>query len=255
MPIDARLLAARFLEGIGVAELSLAVAGERIRARFADRFRLRESRDPREALDYLSTLTFPATRHVAFPTPSGVALVNNSRNGSDYADHVVLLPRQLGCRFVRVVNTRPRVWSRGGQREVMRYEARIFDLRDTAGDVVRSVCCMNDGGRWVFDTQGAPHPLEADFPYAAARKAARFTEAHLFQLAAAYGLRCRRRMTCSRRGIICSWPRKLDATSRHVPSRKRTIRRIFITCAGSAGCRTCRRTRRACLRTSRSALS
>ncbi len=180
-------LASRFLEGLGLADISLSSASAKLPAFRKGEQSLRrvaETSDCREALNYLSRLTFPATRHVAFAAgPSTTAFVNNCRNGSDYADYVYHLPRHLACRFARFVCTRPRIWTNGTDREVMSYEARIFDLHDSAGESIRTVTCMDDGGRWVFETRGEALPVESTFPYTARRESDRFTAEHLHELA------------------------------------------------------------------------
>lgn len=185
-------LAARFLQGVGLADADLDVAADRMSSYLsgcAAAFHfVNETNSPREALGFLSTLTFPETRHVLFAAQDCAALVHNSRNGSDYADYLVHAARHLHHRFARVVNSKRRIWTNGRERRTIRYEARIFELYDAVGAQIRSVCCMNDGGRWTFHAQGEPHAIEADFPYDAARKSARFTEDHLRELAGAFGL-------------------------------------------------------------------
>jgi hypothetical protein len=114
--------------------------------------------------------------------------VNNSRNGSDYADYVVLLPAHLRRQFARVLAAPGKVWVRGDERGVLQYQATIFDLRDATGTCLRSIACMDDGGRWTFQNVGEPHPIEASFPYDQRRKRERFTPLHLHQLLEAHGL-------------------------------------------------------------------
>src|SRR5579885_3089196 len=156
-------LAARFLEGVGLAECPLVVAMERLktyhRATAAEQWRLvNTTTTAAEALAFLSTLTWPPTRHVLFANgTTSTAFINNSRNGSDYADDVFHLPRHLARPFARVVLRPQRVWRRGKLREMQQYAARIFDLHDAQGETVRSITCMNDGGRWVYHAAGMPH--------------------------------------------------------------------------------------------------
>ena len=144
--------------------------------------------DANAALTFLSTLTWPASRHVVFAAGDKLtALVNNCRNGSDYADDVLRLPRHLGCRFARVVNCPERVWRRGKLRVVQRYGARIFDLHDAQGEPIRSIACVHDGGRWVYHSSGTPHPQEATCEDGQLRPSARFPSEQLVAVAAAFG--------------------------------------------------------------------
>jgi len=186
-------LADRFLQGVGLADIDLDAAGQRLSSfgkGTGAEFRLVITTiDGQEALKFLSTLTWPATRHVAFAAGDRItALINNSRNGSDYADYVRHFPRQLNCRFVRVVNSPQRYWRQGKLREILQYGARIFDLYDAAGETIRSIACVNDGGRWIYHTAGQPHPIEATFGPVAARPSQRFPASQLSALSAAFGL-------------------------------------------------------------------
>jgi len=114
--------------------------------------------------------------------------VNNRRDGSDYPGYGDLLSRFWHCTFARIINQPGRVWSDGVQRVVMRYEARMFELYGPDGNQIRHVACADDGGRWVFDTFGESHPVEANFPYTAKRTSARFKVENLIELSGAFGL-------------------------------------------------------------------
>jgi hypothetical protein len=186
-------LAARFLQGIGLADCPLSVVESRLPSYgggSSTAFRLAgETANGAEALAFLSTLTWPATRHVAFAGEGGTTvLLNNGRHGSDYADHVVRLPRHLGCRFARVVDQEQRVWRRGKLRVVLQYAARIFALHAADGSLVRSVACMNDGGRWTYESAGPPHLIEATFDEAGSKTSERFPSERLALLSEAFGL-------------------------------------------------------------------
>lgn len=179
-------LAPRFLQGQGIAERPFEECRRLLPAFFTS---VRFTNDPLAAIQFLSLLTWPATRHVAFRGDNRTTvLVNNSRGGSDYNDYVCLLPRHLECRFARVLCTPGRIWTDGVDQQVMQYQATIFDLRDRSGECIRSVTCMNDGGRWTFREQGLPHPVESSFPYDHRRKRQRFTPEHMRRLLDAYGL-------------------------------------------------------------------
>lgn len=191
MPTEA--LASRFLSGYGIAQCSIDRCWDSL-ARFAhgdtSSMRLLETTgDPERALVHLSRLSWPDTRHVLFATDDcSSVLVNNSRNGSDYADYAACMAQHLQTRFARVVCRAGREWSNGIEREVMQYEARMFCLYGASGEEIRTVACADDGGRWSFNTSGFPHPVESEFPYDARRKRDRFTAEHLNRLIDAFGL-------------------------------------------------------------------
>ena len=185
--------AARFLQGPGLANCPLSVAEARLPSYGSGSsaaFRLAgETSNGAGALAFLSTLTWPASRHVAFAgEQDSTVLLNNGRCGSDYADHVVRLPRHLDCSFARVLDREKRVWRRDKLRVVQQYAARAFALHDSDGSLVRSIACMNDGGRWTYDSAGQPHPIEATFGEPAARTSERFPSEQLASLSAAFGL-------------------------------------------------------------------
>lgn len=184
-------LAARFLQGLGLAECPIEAVEERLlsyaRGPTAKYRCVRITTDPGDALEFLSTLTWPATRHVLFANRRTLtALINNGRNGSDYADDVYHLPRHLNCRFARMLNCPHRVWRRGKLREVQQYGARIFDLHDADGETIRSISCANDGGRWDFNSFGTAHPAETPIDNSL-RPSERFPSEQLIATAAAFG--------------------------------------------------------------------
>ncbi len=183
-------LADRFLRGYGIADrpvnACLGKIGEPYRGDEAPLRVVDATSDVAIALKYLSTLSWPASRHVAFAVGEKTAFINNSRNGSDYADHVVWFARYLDARFVRIVNQDGCVWTNGVDRVVMRYAATIFELVAPNGESVRSVNCINDGGRWHFGESGERLPVEEGFPYEAPRIRDRFTVTELAKLAEAF---------------------------------------------------------------------
>lgn len=183
-------LASRFLSGYGIAACSVSATIASLRGVADDRLRLvKSTADSAEAIQHLSLLTWPATRHVAFAaSANATAFVNNGRNGSDYADQKVWLASLLQTNFARIVTREGRVWSRGDEREVLQYEATIFELWGDDSTPIRSVACTNDGGRWSFNEVGNRNPFEDSFPYDAPRKRDRFTAEHIRQLTEAYGL-------------------------------------------------------------------
>jgi hypothetical protein len=53
----------------------------------------------------------------------------------------------------------------------------VYDTAENGGDADgyrRSIAASNDGGRWVFETSGAPFPFEDQGRYTARRKRDRF---------------------------------------------------------------------------------
>lgn len=181
-------LAARFLRGQGLADVPIVVCRKLLPSCPRGFAFMRSTADPGEALTHLSRLTFPDSRHVVFPANERVTgFVNNSRDGSDYADYLRILPKHLHCRFVRLVNSQRRVWTCGNDREVMSYEARIFELNDANGEPIRVIHAADDGGRWDVGSFGVPHPDEPVLPWDAKRKKDRFTVEHLQQVLRAYG--------------------------------------------------------------------
>jgi hypothetical protein len=61
-------------------------------------------------------------------------------------------------------------------------------IRLERGAVVRSISLVNDGGRWVFTTQGEPAPFEKLEQYQAPRKSDRFSPALLEEYLGAMNL-------------------------------------------------------------------
>lgn len=191
---DARIeeVASRLVEGYGIIEADLDVCARHLNGwRVGGRPALgvcAVTRSAAEAVEFLSVLTVPATRHVLVPLHGHTACVNNLRNGSDFADDVDHVARLVQARAARVVDRPGRVWKRGAQREVLAYAARILQLYGRNADLLRSVLCMNDGGRWTFRSDGPSEPIETTFDYEAKRKSGRFTSHSLRQLLEAYGL-------------------------------------------------------------------
>jgi hypothetical protein len=191
----------RYLSGYGLLERPLELCVERlVGAELGERSVVglagagEANGDPldrsrREATAYLNHLTHPATRHVLFAvTERWTAVVNNERDGSDFADHQWWFGRLCGAQSCRVVD------QEGGSRRVgeylvrQHYPARIFELADADGVTVRSVHCALDGDRWDFGTSGMPLPAEAGFAYTARRKRDRFTSENLQTLLRSLGV-------------------------------------------------------------------
>ena len=183
---------ARFLEGYGLAECPIVECASNLtkrRGKFDARLRLVERVvDLETAVKFVSTLTVPDSRHAAVAAANWTVFINNARNGSDYHNHTRSFPLHLDARFARIVSRPGKTWNNNAIRLKLQYAATIFELYDRRGDSIRSVCCMDDGGRWTFDEGGDPHPVEATFPYQNKKKRERFTSKELARLAASFGL-------------------------------------------------------------------
>jgi hypothetical protein len=112
-------------------------------------------------------------RYLCVPQGDWTALLSNGPNGTD----VGLLPsyaaRELNCRTVRVVDIGDNA----------QYPARLLEVYAATAPgplaLERSIVAANDGGRWVFETSGAPFEFEDPVAYSQARKAYRFTSSML----------------------------------------------------------------------------
>ena len=139
-----------------------------------------------QAIEFLSHLTHPATRHVLVPFGENTVALTNLQAGSDYHDYASQISAKLSRRVARVVDRPARTWGDSNSPEVQTYEARILEVYEN-GALVRGVTCMNDGGRWTFHCAGAQHPVEESFDYQARKKSSRFTSANLRELVKAFG--------------------------------------------------------------------
>jgi hypothetical protein len=144
--------------------------------------------DVATALTFLADVTHPATRHVVLQvSDSWVAIINNGRNGSDFADTQRWLSRRTASTTIRVVD-RPAaaILERNGYRCRLGYEERIVEVFE-GPSLRRAITCMDDGGRWTFEASGEPLPIESTFDYAARRKRDRFTSGNLSALLTSLG--------------------------------------------------------------------
>ena len=91
--------------------------------------------------------------------------------------------RDLECRGIRAVCVED------GESE---FPARILEVYGPSGDdplfLERSVAAANDGGRWVFETSGAPYPFEDLEAYGKRNKSSRLTGAMLREYLIALGV-------------------------------------------------------------------
>jgi len=172
----------RYLRGYGLVEAPLSTCAARLdRASLGQRSVLRRrtgdgsgffSQDA--TVGYLNHLTFPSTRWALFAVNDRwTAVLNNSRDGSEFADDASLVARVCATRTCRVVDHEP---------------ACILELHDEDGATVRSIHAALDGNRWDFGTHGDELPAEAAFDYTARRKRDRFTSDNLRTLLASLGV-------------------------------------------------------------------
>lgn len=142
-----------------------------------------------DVLEFLDTVTWPATRLAVFRLTDGwTKIVNNQRGGSEVADLVGRLSLTVPGRVVRVADRAGAVVEQNGFRVRTEYEARIVELFDE-GESIRSISCADDGGRWSYDVAGEPLPIEAEFDDVALRRRDRFTRTNLHDLLRSIGVR------------------------------------------------------------------
>ena len=139
--------------------------------------------------DFLDTVTLPATRYVLFPLrDSWTVIVNNHRGGTEVADLLREMESREAATTIRVVDRDASFVVQNGYRIRQQYAARVVEIH-TAGATIRSIACADDGGRWVFETNGEPLPIESQFDYAARRTRDRFTRSNLDALLRSIGAR------------------------------------------------------------------
>lgn len=179
------------LHGYGLVEATLEATtegfGSHARADQSQMHLVTVTSSASSALEYLGIRTQPATRLVVVDLGPWTAILTNHLNGSDFADHQFWAGRSLRVRTIRVVDSEARWWKRDGLRERLGYEARVFQLHGPEDAVIRSIACADDGGRWIFEIEGEPLPIEASFEYDALRKKDRFTRQNLRDVLTAVG--------------------------------------------------------------------
>lgn len=139
-----------------------------------------------DALAGLPPLSAQKRRALFVPTGSGwTAYFQSGIDGSDPFPAMSYLAGQLGVLAMRVCSTpRDATWP-----------ATIWEVyapEDQGGlpplHYRRSVCAMNDGGRWVFEQSGEPFPFESLDDYDRPRKRERFTHELLAEYLAHFDL-------------------------------------------------------------------
>jgi hypothetical protein len=120
------------------------------------------------------------------------AYFDNGWRGADAAS-LSYVAEALHCRAVRVVAVPDSMGSSPTRDKVGRFGATIFELygaNPTAWlNHERTICAMNDGGKWIFDQQGEPLPFERPEQYRARGVRDRFTFDLLDEYLRAIGIR------------------------------------------------------------------
>ncbi|MCA9793938.1 MAG: hypothetical protein KC910_19145 [Candidatus Eremiobacteraeota bacterium] len=155
--------------------------------KMGERSRLRLSQQTIPVQEWLAHLTHPATRWAVIAQGAYCLALTNLRAGSDFADQAFLTARGLGLPVVRYVDAPARRWRQAGLSGFTTYESRMLEFYTSEGVMQRSICCSNDGGRWVFRSSGEAFPEEAGFPYGEPSKSHRFGSQHLAALLEARG--------------------------------------------------------------------
>jgi hypothetical protein len=146
--------------------------------------------DVEGVIDFLSTLTVPATRIVLFSVSQHwtAAFDNHRGGGGGFVGFSLSRAQLLRSRSVRVVDQPGRVWRRGSLQVTQSYEARLVTVFDADGKDVKSIYCMDDDGRWDFASTGAKLDIETSFDYTAVKKKDRFTSENLRSLLTRLGI-------------------------------------------------------------------
>ena len=119
--------------------------------------------DAADALSRLVPLSHPPRRHLILPLATDwCAVVDNKRDGPDFADLQRYLERHLDAPTIRVIDRQDTMTVANGYRERMGWEAHIVEIRGPS--TCRSIACANDGGRWIFETRAIPSRSNQPFP-------------------------------------------------------------------------------------------
>jgi hypothetical protein len=119
------------------------------------------------------------TRHVFIPTKGVWTLfVENYGIGTDADGPMMMLSQLLRTEGLRVVMREERTNAETGR--VVQYAATIL-VCYSMGSSRRSITCIDDGGRWVFETTGSPYHFEQLDAYQAKRVKDRFNKRLLLE--------------------------------------------------------------------------
>jgi hypothetical protein len=134
------------------------------------------------ALEALAPFSAAMNRRLFVATASEwTAFCQNGILGSDPFGPMGVLSQRMAVTAMRVCST-----VKGAK-----WPAVMWDVYSLEGPpplhVRRSLCAMNDGGRWAFHSVGEPYPFE--HAYDQPRKRDRFTQAILLEYLAHFGVR------------------------------------------------------------------
>jgi hypothetical protein len=139
------------------------------------------------ALDALAPLSQSKRRRLFVATPSEwVACFQSGIQGSDPFPAMSFLAKRMNVLGMRVCCTSPDATWPGAIWEV--YAPESLGGRGPSG-YRRSICALNDGGRWDFHQSGEPYPFEVLSAYAKRRRRDRFTREMLIDYVAHFGVR------------------------------------------------------------------
>ncbi|MGE3465514.1 MAG: hypothetical protein AB7J13_01160 [Pyrinomonadaceae bacterium] len=147
--------------------------------------------------------TVPMERYLLTTTQSGwVACFSNSLGG-DVTSLVGYMSETLYCAGVEIVAVPSQGKLRPGQ---VHYPACQFTLYSgkviNCSNVERSVVCMDDGGRWIFETDGQVQSFEETNKYSEPRIRDRFTIDMLERYCRALGIDPFERSFYGERGLL-----------------------------------------------------
>ena len=131
-----------------------------------------------DALKALPPLTSPATTRFLFVATNSrwTVYFDNSNTGTDAATVMKVMAKKLNCEGMRVVHVKQTLPSKPKKDSRGNYGATILEVFGSDMDYKRSICSMNDGGRWIFEQSGIPYPFEDLSAYDRRVKRERFTE-------------------------------------------------------------------------------
>lgn len=139
-----------------------------------------------EAIMRLTPLTSPVcTRYLLLDVGEWTAFFDNGIDGTDAEPFAAVLASDLrttGLRLTAIPDCVASDLSAG------RYGAAIFQVFEGSQHCRRSVACLNDGGRWVFEQFGPPLEFEDTDSYLGQKQSDRFSVNLLQRYARAMGI-------------------------------------------------------------------
>jgi hypothetical protein len=133
-----------------------------------------------KALEYLASACdgpFPSRFLILSGNGSRTVLFNNSWRSQGWFEMAFIATKSLNVEDV-FFRAQPNTIRKVGGQLQGQYGAYQL-IRTLKGQTVRSIELINDGGRWVFSTEGDPDPSEDIAQYEGPKKADRFTQALL----------------------------------------------------------------------------